>query len=398
MSKIMAVNAGSSSLKFQMLQMPEELVITEGQFEKIGLEGPIFTIEYQGEKHKNIVDIKNHADCVEMLLKTLLEMHIVESLEEISGVGHRVLHCGEKFSDSVLLDDYAIEVIESVCDLGPLHNPANLIGIRAFQKALPNVPQVAVFDTSFHLTMPDESFMYALPYDWYTKHGVRKYGFHGTSHKYVSKKAAEFLGKPIEELRIITAHLGNGASLAAVKNGKVVDTTMGLTPLEGLPMGTRSGSFDPAIIEFICKKENLTVEEVNTILNKKSGYIGFYPKSSDAREVRAAAAEGDYRADLILRMQAKKVTDYIGSYFVYMGGLDVLVFTAGIGEKSPETRLEICKRLKEALGIEIDLEKNKIKGELMELSTPDSKIKVLVVPTNEELMIARDTIRLGNIE
>lgn len=398
MSKIMAVNAGSSSLKFQMLQMPEELVITEGQFEKIGLEGPIFTIEYQGEKHKNIVDIKNHADCVEMLLKTLLEMHIVESLEEISGVGHRVLHCGEKFSDSVLLDDYVIEVIESVCDLGPLHNPANLIGIRAFQKALPNVPQVAVFDTSFHLTMPDESFMYALPYDWYTKHGVRKYGFHGTSHKYVSKKAAEFLGKPIEELRIITAHLGNGASLAAIKNGKVVDTTMGLTPLEGLPMGTRSGSFDPAIIEFICKKENLTVEEVNTILNKKSGYIGFYPKSSDAREVRAAAAEGDYRADLILRMQAKKVTDYIGSYFVYMGGLDVLVFTAGIGEKSPETRLEICKRLKEALGIEIDLEKNKIKGELMELSTPDSKIKVLVVPTNEELMIARDTIRLGNIE
>ena len=398
MSKIMAVNAGSSSLKFQLLQMPEDVVITEGQFEKIGLKDPVFTIEYQGEKNKKIVDIENHADCVEMLLNTLLEMKIVNNLEEISGVGHRVLHCGEKFSDSVVLDDYAIEVIESVCDLGPLHNPANLIGIRAFQKALPNVVQVAVFDTSFHLTMPDESFMYALPYEWYTKHGVRKYGFHGTSHKYVSKKAAEFLGQPIENLRIVTAHLGNGASLAAIKNGKVVDTTMGLTPLEGLPMGTRSGNFDPAIIEFICKKEKLTVEEVNTILNKKSGYIGFYPKSSDAREVRAAAAAGDYRADLILRMQAKKVTDFIGSYFVYMGGIDTIVFTAGIGEKSPETRWEICRRLKEALGVEIDEEKNKIKGELMEISTPNSKIKVLVVPTNEELMIARDVIRLGNIE
>lgn len=398
MSKIMAVNAGSSSLKFQLLQMPEEVVITEGQFEKIGLKNPVFTIEYQGETNKKVVNIENHANCVEMLLKTLLEMKIVNTLEEISGVGHRVLHCGEKFSDSVVLDDYAIKVIESVCDLGPLHNPANLIGIRAFQKALPNVVQVAVFDTSFHLTMPDESFMYALPYEWYTKHGVRKYGFHGTSHKYVSAKAAEFLGQPIENLKIVTAHLGNGASLAAIKNGKVVDTTMGLTPLEGLPMGTRSGSFDPAIIEFICKKEKLTVEEVNTILNKQSGYIGFYPKSSDAREVRAAAAAGDYKADLILRMQAKKVTDFIGSYFVYMGGIDTIVFTAGIGEKSPETRWEICRRLKEALGVEIDEEKNKIKGELMEISTPNSKIKVLVVPTNEELMIARDVIRLGNIE
>lgn len=397
MYKIMAVNAGSSSLKFQLLQMPEEVAITEGQFEKIGLDEPIFTIKYQGKKTVKIVDIKNHADCVKILLDTLLSMHILGHLDEIAGVGHRILHCGEKFTDSVVLDDYAISVVESVCDLGPLHNPANLIGIRAFKEALPNVVQVGVFDTSFHLSMPDEAYMYAVPYEWYEKYSVRKYGFHGTSHKYVSQEAAKFLGKPIEELRLVTAHIGNGASLAAIKYGKVVDTTMGLTPLDGLPMGTRCGTIDPAIIEFICKKENKTVEEVTTILNKQSGYIGFHHESSDARDVRQAAHDGDYKSQLILRMQEKKIADYIGSFFVYMGGIDAIIFTAGIGEKSPHTREAVCERLKEALGVEIDLTRNEIKGELMEISTPNSKIKVLVVPTNEELMIARDVMRLGNI-
>ena len=398
MYKIMAVNAGSSSLKFQLLEMPEEEVIVEGLIEMIGLATPVINVKYNGEKESKPCQAKDHAEAVQLLLDVLIEKKILNSLEEISGVGHRVLHCGEKYSDSVVMDDVAIDVVDSVSDLGPLHNPANLTGIRAFKKVLPNTVQVGVFDTSFHLSMPDESFMYAVPYEWYEKHGVRKYGFHGTSHKFVSQEAAKFLGKPLEELRIVTAHIGNGASLAAIKYGKVVDTTMGLTPLDGLPMGSRSGTIDPAIIDFICRKENLTVQEVNNILNKKSGYIGFYPESSDARAVRAAQAAGDKKADLILRMQAKKIVDYIGSYYAYMGGMDALVFTAGIGEKSPQTRADVCARSSEAFGVEIDLEKNEIKGELMEISTPNSKIKVLVVPTNEELMIARDTMRLGNIK
>ena len=398
MYKIMAVNAGSSSLKFQLLEMPEEEVIVEGLIEMIGLANPGINVKYQGEKESKPCQAKDHAEAVQLLLDVLIEKKILNSLDEINGVGHRILHCGEKYSDSVVMDDVAIDVVDSVSDLGPLHNPANLTGIRAFKKVLPNTVQVGVFDTSFHLTMPDESYMYAVPYEWYEKHGVRKYGFHGTSHKFVSQEAAKFLGKPLEELKLVTAHIGNGASLAAIKYGKVVDTTMGLTPLDGLPMGTRCGTIDPAIIDFICRKENLTVQEVNNILNKKSGYIGFFPESSDARALRAAQAEGNERADLILRMQCKKIVDYIGSFYAYMGGMDALVFTAGIGEKSPQTRADVCERLKEAFGVEIDLEKNEIKGELMEISTPNSKVKVLVVPTNEELMIARDTMRLGNIK
>ena len=398
MFKIMAVNAGSSSLKFQLLEMPEEEVIVEGLIEMIGLSNPVINVKYQGEKESKPCQAKDHAEAVQLLLDVLIEKQILKDLNEISGVGHRILHCGEKYTDSVVMDDVAIDVVDSVSDLGPLHNPANLTGIRAFKKVLPNTVQVGVFDTSFHLTMPDESYMYAVPYEWYEKHGVRKYGFHGTSHKFVSQEAAKFLGKPLEELKLVTAHIGNGASLAAIKYGKVVDTTMGLTPLDGLPMGTRSGTIDPAIIDFICRKENLTVQEVNNILNKKSGYIGFYPESSDARALRAAQAEGNAKADLILRMQSKKIVDYIGSFYAYMGGMDALVFTAGIGEKSPQTRKDVCARLQEAFGVEIDLEKNEIKGELMEISTPNSKVKVLVVPTNEELMIARDTMRLGNIK
>ena len=400
MSKIMSVNAGSSSLKFQLLEMTkkEERVITEGIFEKIGQEDPIFTIKFNGNKETKIVnEVKNHADAVQMLLDNLISRNIVKNLNEIKGVGHRILHCGEKYSDSVIMNDESIAVVESVCDLGPLHNPANLIGIKAFMKALPNVVNVGVFDTSFHLTMPEEAYMYAMPYEWYDKYKLRKYGFHGTSHKYVSHEAAKMLGKPIEELRLITCHIGNGASLAAVKYGKVVDTSMGLTPLDGLVMGTRSGRIDPAVVQYISNHEGKSADEIVTILNKKSGFYGF-TGHSDAREVRALEAAGDHKAQLILAMQEKSIADYIGQYFVYMGGCDAIIFTAGIGEKSPEMRTHVCARIKEALGVEIDEEKNLIKGEQIELSTPNSKIKVLVVPTNEELMIARDVIRVGKLE
>lgn len=398
MFKIMAVNAGSSSLKFQLLEMPEEIVITEGLFEKIGLEDPHFKIKYNGIKEEEDVKIKNHSDAVTMLLKVLVEKKIVSKLEDISGVGHRILHCGEFYNDSVLMTEESIRNVASVNDLGPLHNPANLMGVEAFMKALPNVPNVGVFDTSFHLTMEKEAYMYAVPYEWYEKYGVRKYGFHGTSHKYVSMEAAKFLGEPIEKLRLITCHMGNGVSLAAVKYGKCVDTTMGLTPLDGIPMGTRCGTIDPAVIDFMCRKEHKTSEEVNNILNKKSGFLGVSGVSSDSREVHAVQSTNE-RADLAIRMQEKKVADYIGSYYGYMGGVDAIVFTAGIGENSPETRSCICNRLKEAFGIVIDEKKNATaRGKNVDITGKGSKIKILVIPTNEELMIARDVMRLGNIK
>ncbi len=407
MSKIMAVNAGSSSLKFQLLEMTkaQELCLAEGLFEKIGQSDPEFTIKYElnekGEFNKKdnkvVAEIKNHADCVEILLKALVEKGLVKDLNEIKGVGHRILHCGEKYSDSVIMTEESINVVESVNDLGPLHNPANLVGVRAFMKVLPNVVNVGVFDTSFHLTMPEESYMYAVPYEWYKRYSIRKYGFHGTSHKYVSHRAAELLGKPIDELRLITCHIGNGASLAAIKYGEVVDTSMGLTPLDGLVMGTRSGRIDPAIIQFISNHEGLTADQIVNILNKESGFKGFSGES-DARKVRAKQAENDHNSDLILKMQEKSITDYIGSYFVYMGGVDAIIFTAGIGEKSPETRLHVCQRISEALGVVIDEKLNEAKGEELCISTPESKVKVLVVPTNEELMIARDVIRVGKVE
>lgn len=401
MSKIMSVNAGSSSLKFQLLEMTskEEKLIAKGLFEEIGSNNPNFKLSYGEDKkfEERVPSVTNHADAVKMLLKVLIDFNIVNDLNEIKGVGHRVLHCGEKYSDSVIMDDESIEVIESVCDLGPLHNPANLVGIRAFMEALPNVVNVGVFDTSFHLTMSDEAFMYAVPYEWYNKYKVRKYGFHGTSHKYIAQETAKLLGKPIEELRIINCHIGNGASLAAIKYGKVVDTSMGLTPLDGLVMGTRSGTLDPALLSFICEHEGLTVQQVTNILNKESGYKGFCGYS-EARKVRSLQAAGDYKADLVLRMQEKKIADYIGSYFVYMGGCDAIVFTAGIGENSFETRLAVCNRIKEALGVELDLEANKVRGEAKVISTNNSKINICVIPTNEEVMIARDVIRIGKVE
>lgn len=400
MKKIMAVNAGSSSLKFQLLLMPEETVITEGLVERIGFDDAGFTIKYQGQKEKKILPVADHGVAVEIVLKTLIAKGIVESLDEISGVGHRVLHCGDRYDDSVVIDDEVIKVIDDVADLGPLHNPANLIGIKAFMKALPNVIEVAVFDTSFHLSMAEEAYMYAVPYRWYQKYGVRRYGFHGTSHRYVSHEAARFLNKPIDKLRLITVHLGNGCSLAAVKYGKVVDTSMGLTPLEGIPMGTRSGTIDPAIVGFIADKEGLTAEQVVTALNYESGYLGISGLSSDARDLRKAVeTENHHLANLAIQMQNKRIVDYIASYYVYMGGADAIVFTAGIGERSPETREEVCERLREALGVEIDLEKNKaVWGIEGDISGPNSKIKVLVIPTNEELLIARDVMRLASFK
>lgn len=406
MKKIMAVNAGSSSLKFQLLNMPMkgeekgEEVLIEGLFERIGLDSAQFTIKYKPDgvnlvKETKKVDLPDHAAAVKILIETLIAKGIVKNIDEIDGVGHRVVHGGENFKDSSVIDEAVIKEIERIADLAPLHNPANLIGIKAFRELLPNAVQVVVFDTSFHQTMPPESYMYAVPYEWYEKYGVRKYGFHGTSHKYVAMQAAKYLKRPLEELRLVTAHIGNGGSLAAIKYGKCVDTSMGFTPLAGIPMGTRSGSIDPAIIEFIAKKENLNIFEILNILNKKSGYIGIYKESSDARDLRDAQEAGNKFADLVINMQNKSICDFISSYYGYMGGIDAILFTAGIGEKSPQTREEICDRLSEAFGIYIDKELNKIKGEFLDLSLPQSKIKVLVIPTNEELMIAWDVMRLG---
>lgn len=399
MEKIMVVNAGSSSLKFQLINMPADEnvekpeVLIEGNFERIGDSAPIVSFKTFKNPEKVTVDltIKNHSDAVVVLKQLLLDQGIVESLNEIVGVGHRFVHGGVNFIDPVVLNDEVLKELETVIDFAPVHNDAHIKGIKGFYEALPDVLQVIVFDTAFHKTMPDEAYRYACPKHWYDDYKIRKYGFHGTSHNYVSKEAAKVVGRPIEELKIVTAHIGNGASLCAVKFGKCVDTSMGFTPLDGLPMGTRTGTIDPSVLDFVAKKEGLGVHELIEILNKKSGYLGVAGKS-DARDVRALQAEGDYEADLILRMQEKKICDYFSSYYGYMGGCDILVFTAGIGEKSPQTRLHVCQRLEEAFGVQIDEELNQVWGELRVISKPTSKVKVIVIPTNEELMIAREVM------
>jgi acetate kinase len=392
--KTIAVNAGSSSLKFQLLDMPSEALLCSGVVERIGINDSIFTIKYNGERSKEITDIPTHTVAVQMLLDKLIQLGIVNSLEEIEGVGHRVVHGGETFTDSVLITDEVIKAIEDVSDLAPLHNPANLTGIRAFKEALPNVPAVAVFDTAFHQTMGPVEYMYSVPYEWYAKYGVRKYGFHGTSHKYVSLKAAEMLGKKPENSKIIVCHIGNGASLCAVKNGKSIDTSMGFTPLAGISMGTRSGDIDPAIVQFIAQKEDKSIDEVINELNKKSGYLGLSELSSDSRDLWEAVARGDKKSILAVEKQAKMIADYIGAYYLSLGGCDAICFTAGIGENASETRKLIVDRLG-ALGVEMDTERNLVRGEEAVISKDSSKIKVLLIPTNEEVMIARDTVRLG---
>ncbi|HNZ50257.1 MAG TPA: acetate kinase, partial [Bacilli bacterium] len=377
MLKIMAVNAGSSSLKFKLMNMPEESVITEGVIERIGAEDAYYTIKINGNKQKQVLPVRNHSEAVNLLLNDLVGKNIVASLMEIKGIGHRIVQGGAYFSDSALITPKAIEIIRDYCSLAPLHNPANLIAIEAFQNALPGVPNVAVFDTSFHQTMEPEAYMYAVPYEWYTKYNIRKYGFHGTSHKYVSHKIAEVLGKPLADLKVITLHIGNGASIAAIKNGKVVDTSMGLTPLEGIPMGTRSGNIDPTIVEFICNKEHLSVSQVLAILNKKSGYLGVSGFWNDSRDLEEEVAKGNARCRLALDVQYKRIVDYIGSYYLYMGGLDVLVFTAGIGENSISFRKDIINRLG-ALGIVLDEEANNTRGKIKEITKPESKVRAFI--------------------
>ena len=392
--KIMSVNAGSSSLKFQLLEMPQEEVLVEGLVESIGSgEMGAYKIETAEGKFKKELVVNDHGEAVSMMLNDLIDRNIISSLDEIEGVGHRVVHGGVRFTQSAVITEEVVREIENVIPLAPLHNPAHLTGIRAFQKALPNVFQIVVFDTAFHQTMKEDAYMYAVPYEWFEKHKVRKYGAHGTSHQFVARKCAEKMGKPIEDLKIVTLHIGNGASLSAVKGGKCVDTSMGLGPLAGIPMGTRSGTIDPTIIEYISKVEGYDIPTILNYLNKKSGYLGVSGISHDSRLLEDAAAAGDERAILALEVQTKSVVDYIGSYYLYMEGIDAIVFTAGIGENNADFRRRVLDRIK-VLGVEYDEEAIKIRKQEIEVSTPNSKIKVFVIPTNEELAIARDVVRL----
>lgn len=390
--KILAVNAGSSSLKFQLFEMPEEKTIVSGIVERIGYDAAAVIFKYDGQKFVENHQILNHKVAVEMVIHGLLERKIISSLDEIKGVGHRVVQGGEIFKESAIIDDTVIEKIASLNDLAPLHNPANLTGISAFREALPHVIQVAVFDTTFHQSMTEDAYLYAAPYEWYQKYGVRKYGFHGTSHQFVSQRTAEILNNP--KAKIIVCHLGNGASICAIDGGKSVDTSMGLTPLEGIPMGTRSGNVDPAVLMLVSSKEDKTYGEVLDELNKKSGYLGLSGFSNDSRDIIDGMNRGDYRATLAHKVQVKRIVDYIGSYYLYMGGLDAIAFTAGIGENAPEVRRDVIKGCK-VLGIELDEVENEKRGERM-ISTKDSKVKAYIIPTNEEVMIAREVVRLEN--
>ncbi|MBF8982182.1 acetate kinase [Lutibacter sp. B2] len=390
--KVLVVNCGSSSLKYQLVDMTDESVLAKGLVERIGIEGSILKHEKTGID-KVVIEkpMEDHKVAIGLVLDALVdEKHgAVKDMSEIAAVGHRVVHGGEKFNESVVITDEVMEAIEACSELAPLHNPANLMGINACKELMPTTPMVVVFDTAFHQTMPKESYIYALPYELYENYGVRRYGFHGTSHKYVSERAAEFIGEKVEDLKIITCHLGNGASLAAIKDGKCLDTSMGFTPLEGLVMGTRCGDIDPAILTFVKDKENLDSNEINDLINKKSGVLGISGVSSDFRDIENAAEEGNERAQLALDIFDNRVRKYIGSYAATMGGVDVVVFTAGLGENSISNRADICNGL-EFLGIKIDKDKNNIRGKDAVISTDDSKVKVLVIPTNEELMIARD--------
>ena len=393
--KLLCVNAGSSSLKYQLFEMPEEKVIISGYIEKIGLEDSFWTTKVNGEKIKGAKYLKNHTEAVQVLLDELLEHKAVESLDEIKGVGHRVLHGGEKYSDSVLIDDSVIADIDDLTKLGPLHHPGNLAGIRALKDVLPNVPMVAVFDTAFHQTMPKENFMYPVPYEWYLKYGVRKYGFHGTSHKYITVTMQEKLGK--KDVNLIICHIGSGASISAIKAGKCFDTTMGITPLDGLMMGTRSGAIDPSILEYVCKESDMTISDVTNALNKKSGLLGI-SGFSDSRDVENAAKNGDERAVLALNMYNDRIAKYIADYYIELEGkVDAIVFTAGVGENGSAVRESVISRLK-PLGIELDKKVNdKVAGfkDIHEgvISTKKSKVPVWVLPTNEELMIIKDTYK-----
>ena len=388
--KIMSVNAGSSSLKFSLFDMDKSLCIASGYFERVGLEGSFYTIKYNEEKIKEEVELPNHTVAVEVMLDRLITLGIIKDLEEIDGIGHRIVH-GYTYDHSVIITDKVIEDIKSYADFAPLHNPAHILGIEACKKALPNVPMVAVFDTAYHQTMKEENYIYPVPYNWYTDYGVRKYGAHGTSHKYIAGRLSEILNT--KNYKAIICHLGSGCSLSAVKDGICVDTSMGFTPLAGVMMGTRSGDIDPSIIPYIMEKEGLNAKEVVDMLNKKSGLLGVSMKYSDYRDIRNAIDEGDEQAILANKIFVNTVVKYIANYYVELEGIDAIVFTAGLGENSSPARHDIISKLK-VLGISIDEEKNKTTGEEIELTSKDSKVRVFAIPTNEELMIAKETLNL----
>ena len=392
---ILVINCGSSSLKYQLINSETEGVLAKVLCERIGIDGMLTYQPEGGEKEKSEIAMPTHTEAINAVLAALTneKSGVIKSLSEVGAVGHRVVHGGEKFTSSCLINDESMKAIEECNDLAPLHNPANLIGIRACQELMPGVPMVAVFDTAFHQTMPDVAYTYGIPYEYYEKYKVRRYGFHGTSHSYVSKRTAEIVGKPYDQMKIIVCHLGNGASISAVNCGKSVDTSMGLTPLEGLVMGTRSGDLDPAIIDFVGKKEGLSLDEMNEVLNKKSGMLGISGVSSDGRDLEAAAETGNKRAQLALDVFDYRVIKYIGAYAAAMNGVDAIAFTAGIGENNIKMRKDVCSSLT-YLGVKLDEEKNNVRGEERIISADDSKVQVLLVPTNEELAIARETLAL----
>lgn len=391
--KVLVINAGSSSLKYQLINMDNETVMAKGLCERIGIDGKL-KHEKDGQKFEKELPLKDHSDAINAVLNSLTdkEMGVISSMEEINAIGHRVVHGGEKFNGSCVITEAVMNALDECIELAPLHNPPNIVGIEACKKILPNVPQVGVFDTAFHQSMPQKAYIYALPYEFYKEYGIRRYGFHGTSHKYVSMKAAEHLGKDAKDLKIVTCHLGNGSSITAVNGGKSVDTTMGLTPLAGIAMGTRSGDLDPAIVEFIANKRGISASEVLTILNKESGVLGISGKSSDFRDLCAGKEAGDERCALALEIFEYGVKKYIGAYAAAMGGVDAVVFTAGIGENDAKMRADIVSGL-EFMGIEIDQDKNSTRG-TVDITKEGAKVKTLVIPTNEELMIALETQKL----
>ena len=392
--KILVLNSGSSSLKYQVIDMDTEEMLVKGYFERIGQQNSFLTHKVDGIKHKFEKHVENHEQALKFIFTRLMNDHygVIKSLDELGGIGHRVVQGGEKYSQPVLITEDVIEEIRKCSDLAPLHNPAAILGIEACKKIAPQIPMVAVFDTAFHQTIPKDRYIYPIPYEYYKKYGIRKYGAHGTSHQYVANRVAEMMGKDIKELKIVNCHLGQGASVCAIQNGESVETSMGLTPLGGVPMGTRSGDLDPSVVTYIMKKENLTPQEMEDILNKKSGVYGASRGVSvDFRDIENEALAGGTHAQLALDIYHYDVASYVAKCAVAMGGIDVLTFTAGVGEKGPISRKAICEQL-EFFGVKIDDEKNQVRGEEIEISAPDSEVKVFVVPTNEELMIARETL------
>ncbi|RAI82221.1 acetate kinase [Macrococcoides goetzii] len=398
MKKIMAINAGSSSLKFQLFEMPSEKVLTKGLVERIGLKNSVFTITVDGEKRTRTIDIKDHEEAVDMMLARMIHYDIIKSVDELDGTGHRVVQGGDLFPTSALVNRDVEEKIAKLIELAPLHNAANLMGIQAFRRMLPDIPHVAVFDTSFHSTMPETAFLYSLPYQYYKAHKVRKYGAHGTSHKYVAQRAAEMMDrKPEEGLKIISCHIGNGGSITAVKDGKSVDTSMGFTPLAGITMGTRTGDIDVATIPYLMEKLHKSAEELLNVYNKESGVLGITGISSDMRDIEIAAEKNEGRAQLALDIYVDRIQKYIGQYAAVMGGVDGILFTAGVGENSDTIREAVCEKL-EFLGVKVDPEKNNgLRGKEAIISTDDSRVTVMVIPTDEEVMIARDVMEFGEL-